>query len=136
MDRLSAHHMSIITKQVTLMMDNGEISKRCHDYLCNFKLRTSWFYMLPKIHKGISPPPGRPIISGNGSPTERISHFVDFFLQDIAKLGKSYVKDTAHFLKIIQDLNSVPDKTILVALDVKSPYTNIPNHYTPIYQIN
>ena len=83
--------------------------------------------MLPKIHKNISPPPGRPIISGNGSPTERIFHFVDFFLKDISKLGKSYVKDTTLFLKTIQDITHVPENTILVTLDVKSLYTNIPN---------
>ena len=37
--------------------------------------------MLPKIHKNREHPPGRPIVSGNGCPTERISKFVDFFLQ-------------------------------------------------------
>lgn len=39
------------------------------------------FYMLPKIHKNLENPPGRPIISGNESLTEPASEFVDFFLK-------------------------------------------------------
>jgi hypothetical protein len=58
--------------------------------------------MLPKTHKGINPPPGRPIVSANGGPTEKIWQLVDFFLNPISNQHKSYVKDTAHFLNIIQ----------------------------------
>lgn len=38
------------------------------------------FYLLPKVHKPpFDNPPGRPIISGNGTLTEPASKFVDFF---------------------------------------------------------
>ncbi|CAH2301946.1 Hypothetical predicted protein, partial [Pelobates cultripes] len=40
-----------------------------------------FFYYLPKIHKRLENPPGRPIISGIGSLTSNISQYVDFFLQ-------------------------------------------------------
>jgi hypothetical protein len=36
------------------------------------------FYLLPKIHKENNP--GRPIVSANGHPTEKISEFIDFHL--------------------------------------------------------
>ena len=38
-------------------------------------------------------PVERPIISGCDSPTERISSFVDYLLQPIAKVQESYLKD-------------------------------------------
>ena len=62
-----------------------EINKDTFTYLTDFIPRTSRMYLLPKIHKNIIPPPGRPVISSNGSPTERISQFVDFFLTAICE---------------------------------------------------
>jgi len=53
------------------------------------------FYTLTKIHK--PNPVGRPIISGCEGPTERISSFVDYLLQLIAKAKQSYLKDTTDF---------------------------------------
>jgi len=58
------------------------------------------FYTLTKIHK--VNPVGRPIISGCRSPTERISSFVDYLLQPIAKVQKSYLKGTTDFLNFIE----------------------------------
>ena len=45
--------------------------------------RMSEIYTLLKIHKPKLA--GRPIVSGNGGPTERISSFIDSLLQPIAK---------------------------------------------------
>jgi len=81
-------------------------------------------YTLTKIHKPT--PIGRPIVSGSGGPTERISSFVDSFLQTIAKKQESYIKDTTHFINFIEN-TPLPDNAILVSLDVCSQlYTNIP----------
>ena len=82
------------------------------------------FYILPKIHKQGNP--GRPIISSNGHPTERISQFVDFHLKPLVQMLPSYIKDTTHFLLQLQNLGPLPDNAILVTLDVSSLYTNIP----------
>ena len=54
--------------------------------------RIQLFYTLIKIHKPVLT--GRPIISGCDGPTERISSFLDHILQPIAKVQKSYLKDT------------------------------------------
>ena len=55
------------------------------------------FYLLPKIHKRLRNVPGRPVISNSGYFTENISAFLDFHLQPLAKLVKSYIKDTNDF---------------------------------------
>ena len=72
-------------------------------------------------------PPGRPIVSGNGCPTERISQFIDHFLQPNVKNINSYIKDTSDFLYMLKSLGTLPPNCTLVTLDVSSLYTNIPN---------
>ena len=111
------------------MVNKKELSTQCRDFLLDYKPRTPEFYMLPKIHKPQRPPPGRPIISGNDSPTERISQLVDHFLQPCVPTLPSYVKDSSHFLQILQTYttNPLPDDALLCTLDVSSLYTNIPH---------
>ena len=70
--------------------------------------RTQTLYLLPKVHKPDIP--GRPIISGCGGPTVKLSQCPD------------------HILTRIFSLNSnLPNNIILVTIEVKSLYTNIPN---------
>ena len=45
------------------MYQNGEIDESVKLYLSDTYCRTSQMYFLPKIHKNLNPPPGRPIIS-------------------------------------------------------------------------
>ena len=111
---------------ITKMFKDAEIGKRCFQYLLNTHSRPGRFYLLPKIHKNVLPPPGRPIISAIGSPTEKISEFLDHFLQPFLADMPSLVKDTGHFLYILSKLGPLPQNTILVTLDVTSLYTNVP----------
>ena len=72
--------------------------------------------------------PGRPIISGCDGPTAKLSEYADHFLKPLMNHIKSYVKDSANFLRRIFSLNNkLPDNIILLTIDVKSLYTNIPN---------
>ena len=84
------------------------------------------FYTIPKIHK--QGHPGRPIVSSNSHPTERISQFVDFHLQPLVTKLPSYIKDTTHFLNKLNSIGQLPDGVLLVTLDVSSLYTNIPHN--------
>ena len=59
------------------------------------------FYLLPKINKASNP--GRPIVSANGHPTEKISEFVDLHLQP-------HVKKSAVLLK---GFNRIPEEARL-----------------------
>ena len=129
--RLDREPTSLFRKEVADfvedMYQNGEIDESVQKYLMHDTHRTPQLYLLPKIHKGINPPPGRPIISANGCPTENISQFVDFFLNPSCMTLPSFVKDTTHFLKLINDLGQLPPNCLLVTMDVSSLYTNIPN---------
>ena len=83
------------------------------------------FYLLPKIHKAGNP--GRPIVSANGHPTEKISEFVDLHLQPHVENLPSYLQDTTDFLRKQDAMGPLPPETLLVSMDVTSLYTNIPH---------
>ena len=106
------------------MHENGHIDKDTFNYLVPENCSPGRFYMLPKLHKeGI---PGRPIVSANGHPTEKISEFVDYHLRPFVKALPSYIQDTTDYLRKMQNLNPLPSNTILATMDVSSLYTNIP----------
>ena len=123
---LTTYHRNLVKIQVDIMLESKEIDPKCAEYLVIDNPRTANFYLLPKIHKGTIPPPGRPIVSANDCPTERISQFVDHFIQPLIPNLKSYIKDSGHFLWLLENIN-LPDNVILCTLDVTSLYTNIPN---------
>ena len=124
---LTNKHNDEIIKLVNQLLDDQEISQKCSDYLVRTQPRTSQLYLLPKIHKNKNPVPGRPIVSANNSPTERISEFVDYFLKPIVKTTKSFIKDTTDFINKIEALPPLTENAILCTVDVTSLYTNIPN---------
>ena len=99
-DLTSIHTMAVYDKLKT-MHENKEIDDNCLEYLTQFKGRTALFYMLPTIHKKLQGPPGTPIVSGNGCPTENIA---------------------------LDNLGNILTNAILVTLDVAGLYTNIPNY--------
>ena len=85
------------------------------------------FYILPKIHKQGNP--GRPIVSSNSHPTERVSQFVDYHLKPLVQTTQSFIKAcTTHFLHKLEQLGQLPNNAFLVTLDVSSLYTNIPHN--------
>jgi len=86
--------------------------------------RTQQCYFLKKIHKG--PRAVRPICSGCGGPTEKISRFVDMQLQPFVPKIKSYIKDSGHLIKILEQ-TTINEDSIIATLDVSSMYTNIPH---------
>lgn len=93
--------------------------------LTNDTPRVSFMYLVPKIHKDLKKPPGRPIVSGVQSIFYPLAVYIDSHLQDIVKKLPNCLKDTGDLLNRIQDID-VTDVTMLCTLDVQSLYTNIP----------
>ena len=84
-------------------------------------------YLLPKVHKPGNP--GRPVVSSIGCHTENISKFVDYHLQPINQALPSYIKDSTDFLNKLEALpEELPEETIMVTMDVRALYTNVPNN--------
>lgn len=107
-------------------LENNWLTKSQFDFLKSEHPVTPVFYLLPKIHKRLDNPPGRPIVASKDSLTENLSQYVDHFLKEIVTCLPSYVSDTTDVLKLLSDIY-VPDKTFLVTFDVESLYTNIPH---------
>ena len=77
---LTLEHHSTIQELILQMFDKKIISEQTYKFLSEGGKRTSIFYLLPKIHKNLVEPPGRPIVSSIDSPTERISMMLDIIL--------------------------------------------------------
>ncbi len=114
-----------ITKYVKDLFKFGDIDYKTLQYLLPpTPPRTPIFYLLPKIHKPGNP--GRPIISGCDSPTDRLSSFINSHIKPLCSSLPSYIKDTNNFLQTIFNIHTpLPPNTIIATIDVKSLYTNI-----------
>ena len=90
------------------------------------------YYGLPKNHKlialGKNIPPLRPVVSGSGSKTEGISHWVDVHSKSEVSKLESFVEDSRHMLEIICHLNKKgpqPSQAVPVTLDISGMYSNV-----------
>ena len=121
----TSEHTVKVTQAINSMLEKGDIDNATAQYLLPTNTRAGRFYLLPKIHKpGI---PGRPIISANNHPTEKISEFVDHHLRPLVQRLPSYIQDTTDYIRRIESIQSVPEGSLLVTMDVTSLYTNIPH---------
>ena len=102
------------------------INDKTKQYLIESDVEPGRFYILPKVHKPGNP--GRPIVSSDSHPTERLSHFVDYHLQPLVHKLPSFVKDTNDFLNKLLTIGNLPANSLLVTLAVSSSYTNIPHN--------
>ena len=124
----TTHHIEErIERCLKDMMIDDEIDEETYNYLLPSCLHPARLYILPKIHKNKDNPPGRPIVSATSHPTEHISQFVDVHLNPLVPKLPSYIKDTTHFLRKLDDLKELPPESLLVTLDVFSLYTNLPH---------
>ena len=96
------------------------------------------YYGLAKVHKspqswpkaaGGRCPPLRPVVSGSGTISEGISHWVDEQAKGEVKKLPTYLEDTRHLLQLIQEENQKGPQlpgTVPVTLDITGMYTNVP----------
>ena len=126
--------LTIDTTEINRIKVNRTINELKSSHLLNEKIandllsseaKTPQFKMLPKVHKEGNP--GRPVVSSIDCHTTKISKYIDNQLQPHVKELKSYVKDSTDFIRKINSMEKIPDNSILVTMDVRSLYTNIPN---------
>jgi hypothetical protein len=102
-----------------------ELDPKVFNYLLMKNPRPGRFYGLVKVHK--EGWPLRPIVSANASLTEHCSHLADFLLKGVLPRLDTYIKDSDHFQEKIKQLHVPPD-ALLVTVDIRSLYTNIPSN--------
>ncbi|CAJ0948100.1 unnamed protein product [Ranitomeya imitator] len=127
-ERLSHDPKFDIAKAIKLILNEAldlkVIDQDTYDFL-NIKFPiTPVLYTLPKIHKSLIHPPGRPIVSGCGSILSNIGILLDKILNPLACQMKSYVRDTSDFLDKINTIQ-LAGQVLLASFDVTSLYTSI-----------
>ena len=101
------------------------INKATKEFLLSPKNTcTPLFYGLSNIHK--LDWPLHLIVSGCDGPTDHLSAYITHFIQPIASTLSSHIKDTKHFLNLIEMLLPLLSNSLIVASDVTSLSTNIP----------
>lgn len=120
------HIQSIILTTIREANVLGDINDKIAEFLLTEFPRVPLFYLLPKIHKGISLTTGRPIVSGRSGLLEPLSQYIDSFLQPIIEEMPFIIKDTKYLVTLIEDM-VVNQNTTLITMDVNSLYTTIPH---------
>ncbi|KAJ1123818.1 hypothetical protein NDU88_002285 [Pleurodeles waltl] len=132
--RLSRDPTPEIREEIAFLVSRGtknnKLTKQEAAFLIQTYPKVPLFYILPKVHKGKIPPPGRPIVSGIGSVLEPLSQFCDFVLQPLVKQIPTYLKDTNDVLVLLETMPFDKTTELLITLDVESLYTNIPQEAT------
>ena len=105
----------------------GDLKRHNLDYFITKDPKFARFHLLPKIHKRLHNVPGRLVITNSGHYSESISSFLDYHLQPLDQVVKSYIKDTNEFLKKFRFLPKFPDRIILCIMDAVGLYPNIPH---------
>uniref|UniRef100_A0A803JQT4 Reverse transcriptase domain-containing protein n=1 Tax=Xenopus tropicalis TaxID=8364 RepID=A0A803JQT4_XENTR len=113
-----------IMRVVEPAFNDGVIDVDLKNFLYKVNPITPVFYTIPKIHKDLHHPPGRPIVANTDSVFSPLSIYLDKVLQPIMRNTKSFLKDTSQLLNILNDCK-VTDQTLLASLDVNSLYTSI-----------
>ncbi|CAJ0941773.1 unnamed protein product [Ranitomeya imitator] len=106
-------------------VDKGTIDQKTAKFLSNPHPITPVFYVLPKIHKSLTNPPGRPIVASTDSILSPLSIFLEKILTPLVKTTRSFLLDTGHFLDVIRHLHTISPDSLLVTMDVNSLYTSV-----------
>ena len=88
-------------------------------------LRVSPFYCLPKIHKGTTPIPGRPICSSLSSVSYHCSLYLDSKLRPLLKRLPTICHSTRQVVHEITNM-TFPGNHVLLCADVANLYPSIP----------
>ncbi|CAJ0956156.1 unnamed protein product [Ranitomeya imitator] len=120
-----------IRQMVEKYKEKGMIDVKLSEYLINTQPMTPVFYILPKVHKDLMNPPGRPIVASTNSLLSPLAITLDRILTPLLQNISSYLKDTTDFLSKLHAITPVASGCTLVTLDVNSLYTCI-NHQTGV----
>ena len=70
---------------------------------------------------------GIPVISYCGTPSEKVSEFLDNQLKSVMQEGMSCIKDSNDFIHKLRDPKNIPNDALLVTANVVGLYPSIPH---------
>ena len=110
--------------------DNNIISREESEAINPDGTGAGKFYLNFKVHKAHTKiPPERAIVNQCGSMTLNIGKYVDFHIKDVSTQHASYLQDTPHFIRKIEEITDrgkLPENSIITTFDVRSLFTIIP----------
>ncbi|CAJ0964743.1 unnamed protein product [Ranitomeya imitator] len=118
---------NLIKETLDPYVEKCVIDDKTREYLTKDFPITPVFYILPKIHKSLEHPPGRPIVASTESILSPLAIFLEKILTPLIRTLPSFLLDTGDFLHQLRNLDSLPTDLLLVSLDVKDLYTSIPH---------
>lgn len=80
------------------------------------------FYMLPRIHKSLIEPKGRPIVASNDSLLQLLSNFVDDFIKPYVLKLPSYINDSTDDINKISEIKDLPGEFFSGQSKCTKPY--------------
>ncbi|CAJ0959157.1 unnamed protein product [Ranitomeya imitator] len=113
-----------LSRILTRAFDSKLISKSEFSFLLPKCPMVSTFYALPKIHKGLNPLKGRPIVSGIDALSQNSSIYLDRLLRPFVTALPSYIRDTSDLLTKLEGV-VVESDTIIAPIDVEALYSSI-----------
>lgn len=102
MENLTIRFLKELENIVDWGLGNGLINIREHEYLSQKYPAT--FYGLPKVHKGVMPLKGRPVVSGIGSLTQNAGIYLDRVVREFLISLWSYTRDTTGLLSKLEGI--------------------------------
>ena len=128
-DDLTGRHIKIVTEWVEKWESRGEINKQWGNFIKNPDAVPGKNSTLYKTHKDSVPV--RLLTTGCNTPTENLSRFVEKHTAPLALNIPSRIKDTDHFLEIIDQINTdgLPDNVSLVSFDIVNMFPSISNEH-------
>ena len=117
------------------LVNTGHIEENTAEYIKKKTNETKpgAYYEQPKTHKFNEEEhkmsegfPARGIISCNKTPTEALQDFIDFKTNPAMKSLPSYMKDTKHFIQILDQVEEVSEDIGIVTADIDNMYMNMP----------
>ena len=125
-------YVECINTTIERFKEEGVITDKIAEGLKTDEPKTSKFYLNPKIHKKNNP--GMPVINSVECHSSNISKYVDYHLQPEVRKLKSYTKGSTDTINKISEIRKdMAKEDILVTMDVRALYTNIPNDTKYIY---
>lgn len=109
-----------------MALEEHLITRKEFDYLTVHEFNIPMFYMILKLHKSMTNPLGRPIVSAIKGPLERIGKYVETLIKELEQELLSFVQDIRNVLCDLENF-SFPPGALLVGIDVESLYTSIPH---------